>query len=162
MLMSTDRIEKEIVLRAPRSQVWRALTKAEEFGEWFGARLQGAFTPGARVSGRITIKGYDHLTMEIVIDRVEPEHLFSYRWHPYAVDPAVDYSHEPMTLVEFQLHEVPDGTRLTVVESGFDRIPADRRATAFRMNEGGWTAQMKNIERYVGERAGSFHEGKAR
>jgi uncharacterized protein YndB with AHSA1/START domain len=160
--MSTDRIEKQIVLRAPRSQVWQALTRPAEFGEWFGAKIEGAFEPGARVSGRITIKGYDHLTMEIVIDRVEPEHLFSYRWHPYAVDPAVDYSGEPMTLVEFQLHEVPDGTRLTVVESGFDRIPAERRATAFRMNDGGWTAQIKNIERYVNERVGSGHGAKGR
>jgi uncharacterized protein YndB with AHSA1/START domain len=153
--MSTDRIEKQIVLKAPRSRVWRALTSSQEFGEWFGARLDGAFAPGAKVAGRITTKGYDHLQMEIVIERVEPEHLFSYRWHPYAVDPDVDYSSEPMTLVEFQLHDVPEGTRLSVVESGFDRIPAERRATAFRMNEGGWAAQLANIERYLAQRAGS-------
>ncbi len=116
--MSTDRIEKSIVMRAPRSRVWRALTSSQEFGEWFGARLDGAFAPGAKVAGRITTKGYDHLQMEIVIERVEPEHLFSYRWHPYAVDPDLDYSSEPMTLVEFQLHDVPEGTRLSVVESG--------------------------------------------
>ena len=154
--MNTDRIEKHIVLRAPRSQVWRALTRAEEFGEWFGAKLEGAFVPGAHVTGRITIKGYDHVTMGIVIDRVEPEHLFSYRWHPYAVEPETDYSSEPMTLVEFRLQDVPDGTSLTVVESGFDRIPATRRATAFRMNDGGWTAQVKNIERYLEHRATSM------
>lgn len=157
--MSTDRIEKDIVLKAPRTRVWRALTSSQEFGEWFGAKIEGPFVPGAKVLGRITTKGYDHLSMEILIERVEPEHLFSYRWHPYAVDPDVDYSHEPMTLVEFQLHDVPDGTRLNVVESGFDRIPAERRATAFRMNEGGWTAQMGNIERYLADRAGATHAG---
>jgi uncharacterized protein YndB with AHSA1/START domain len=153
--MSTDRIEKQIVLKAPRSRVWRALTSSQEFGEWFGARMDGPFLPGAKVGGRITTTGYDHLQMEIVIERVEPEHLFSYRWHPYAVDPDVDYSSEPMTLVELQLHDVPDGTRLSVVESGFDRVPAERRAMAFRMNEGGWAAQMANIERYLAQRAGS-------
>jgi uncharacterized protein YndB with AHSA1/START domain len=111
--------------------------------------MDGQFTPGARVTGQITIKGYEHVPMDIVIDRVEPEHTFSYRWHPYAVEPKTDYSDEPRTLVEFQLHDVPEGTRLTVVESGFDRIPAERRATAFRMNDGGWTGQIKNIERYL-------------
>ena len=153
--MSTDRIEKQIVLRAPRSRVWRALTNSGEFGDWFGARLEGHFVPGARVTGRITIKGYEHVPMDIHIERVEPEQLFSYRWHPYAIEPKTDYSKEPMTLVEFQLHEVPDGTRLTVVESGFDRIPIERRATAFRMNEGGWAAQLTNIERYLAARTTS-------
>jgi uncharacterized protein YndB with AHSA1/START domain len=147
--MSTDRIEKKVFLRAPRSRVWRAISTPEEFGAWFGAKLEGAFAPGARVLGRITIKGYENLPMEIVIDRVEPEGLFSYRWHPYAVDPKVDYSSEPMTLVEFHLAEVPGGTELKVVESGFDRIPEARRAEAFRMNDGGWTSQLKNIERHV-------------
>jgi uncharacterized protein YndB with AHSA1/START domain len=147
--MSTDRIEKEILLRAPRSRVWRALTNSGEFGEWFGAKMDGQFAPGARVTGRITIKGYEHVPMDMVIDRLEPEHTFSYRWHPHAVEPKTDYSEEPMTLVEFQLQDVPDGTRLTVVESGFDRIPPERRATAYRMNEGGWTSQLKNIERYL-------------
>lgn len=157
--MSTDRIEKQITLRAPRSRVWSALTKAEQFGEWFGAKLEGAFVPGARVSGRITIKDYSHVTMAIVIDRVEPEHLFSYRWHPYAVDPGTDYSSEPMTLVEFRLQDVADGTRLTIVESGFDQIPEGRRATAFRMNEGGWAGQIKNIERYLAEHSTATHAG---
>jgi len=151
--MDTDRIEKTIVLRAPRSRVWRALTTAEEFGAWFGVNLTGAFTPGARVSGRITIKGYDHITMEIAIESVEPEHRFSYRWHPYAIDPDVDYSAEPTTLCEFTLDEVPDGTRLTVVESGFDQIPASRRDEAFRMNEGGWKGQLVNIERHLAARS---------
>lgn len=148
--MSTDRIEKNIVLSAPRSRVWRALASAEEFGAWFGVKLEGkAFTPGARVQGRITVPGYEHVNLDISIERVDPERLLSYRWHPYAVEPGVDYSHEPTTLVEFHLDEVAGGTRLTVVESGFDAIPLARRAEAFRMNEGGWAGQLKNIERHV-------------
>ena len=147
--MSTDRIEKSIFLRAPRSRVWRAIATPEEFGAWFRVKLEGAFAPGKQVSGRITIAGYENLPMEITIEQVEPERLFSYRWHPYAIDPKVDYSAEPMTLVEFRLEEVPGGTQLTVVESGFDRIPAARRAEALRMNEGGWTSQLRNIERHV-------------
>ena len=147
--MNTDRIEKTIVLRAPRPTAWRALTTADQFGAWFGAQLNGTFTPGARVTGRITSPGYDHLTMELQIERVEPERLMSYRWHPYAIDPAVDYSSEPATLCEFTLEEVPEGTKLTVTESGFDRLPAERRDVAFRMNDGGWAAQMKNIDRFL-------------
>jgi uncharacterized protein YndB with AHSA1/START domain len=147
--MSTDRIEKSIFLRAPRSRVWRAIANAEEFGAWFGAKLEGGFAPGARITGRITIPGYEHLILEITIERVDPERLFSYRWHPYAIDPGVDYSGEPTTLVEFRLEDAPGGTRLTVIESGFDRIPASRRAEAFRMNDQGWAQQMKNIERHV-------------
>jgi uncharacterized protein YndB with AHSA1/START domain len=147
--MSTDRIEKSIVLRAPRERVWRAIASAEEFGSWFGVKFDGAFAPGARVAGRITIRGYEGMPMEITVEKIEPEHLFSYRWHPYAIDPKTDYSGEPMTLVEFRLEEAAGGTKLTVVESGFDRIPAARRAEACRMNEQGWTGQIKNIERYV-------------
>ena len=147
--MSTDRIEKSIFLRAPRSRVWRAIATPEEFGAWFGVKLEGTFAPGARVSGRITIAGYENLPMEITIERIEPERLFSYRWHPYAIDPAVDYSGEPTTLVEFRLDEAAGGTQLTVTESGFDRIPAARRADAFRMNDHGWAGQLKNIERHV-------------
>jgi uncharacterized protein YndB with AHSA1/START domain len=149
--MNTDRIEKKILLRAPRSRVWRALTRAEEFGTWFGVKLEraGAFEPGARVSGRITYPGYEHLTLEMVVERVEPEERFAYRWHPHAVEPGVDYSSEPTTLVEFVLDEVAGGTQLTVVESGFDGIPAARRAVAFRMNDSGWAEQVKNIERHV-------------
>jgi uncharacterized protein YndB with AHSA1/START domain len=149
---STDRIEKQVVLRAPRARVWRALTDTAEFGAWFGARLQGEFTPRSHVRGRITTPGYEHVTMEIEIERVEPERLLSFRWHPYAVDPKVDYAAEPTTLVEFRLEEAEGGTRLTIVESGFDRIPAGRRAEAFRMNEGGWTQQVQNIERHVAPR----------
>jgi uncharacterized protein YndB with AHSA1/START domain len=147
--MSADRIEKSIVLRAPRSRVWQALTTPDEFGRWFGARLAGDFTPGACVTGQITTPGHEHFRFELVIDKVEPEVLLSYRWHPYAVDPAVDYANEPMTLVEFRLAEVADGTQLTVTESGFDRIPLARRAEAFRMNEQGWAVQLQNIQGYV-------------
>ncbi len=147
--MSTDRIEKRIVLRAPRSRVWRAIADAKEFGAWFGVRLEGAFVAGATVRGRLTVPGYEHLTMEVVVERMEPERLLSYRWHPYAVDPKVDYSAEPTTLVELRLAEVPGGTELTVVESGFDRLPAARRADAFRMNEGGWATQLQNVARHV-------------
>ena len=146
----TDRIEKTVVLKAKRSRVWRALASPREFGTWFGARLEGQeFVPSARVRGPITIPGYEHVVLDLTVEKVEPERLFSYRWHPYAVEPGVDYSSEPTTLVEFRLDDVPDGTRLTVVESGFDRIPLARRAEAFRMNEGGWTGQLKNIERHV-------------
>ncbi len=147
--MTTDRIEKKIVLRAPRSRVWYAIADAEQFGAWFGARLEGEFAPGARVEGRITSPGYEHVTMEMTVERVDPERLFSYRWHPYAVEPGVDYSNEPTTLVEFRLDEVAGGTELTVVESGFDRIPVTRRADALRMNDAGWAEQIKSIERYV-------------
>jgi len=148
-MTSPDRIEKSIVLRAPRARVWRALTDAQEFGTWFRVKLDGPFSEGATVRGRITHPGYEHLTMEMQVERIEPERLFSYRWHPYAISPAVDYSAEPTTLVEFRLDDVPGGTRLTVVESGFERLPSGRRAEAFRMNEGGWAEQMGNIERHV-------------
>jgi uncharacterized protein YndB with AHSA1/START domain len=146
---STDRIEKRVMLRAPRARVWRALTRAEEFGAWFGVKLEGALAAGAAVRGRITIKGYEDAMFEMFVERVQPERLFSYRWHPYAVDPKVDYSAEPTTLVEFRLDEADGGTLLTIVESGFDSLPVSRRAEAFRMNDGGWNGQIKNIERYV-------------
>jgi uncharacterized protein YndB with AHSA1/START domain len=147
--MSTDAIEKKIQLKAPVARVWRALANAAEFGAWFGVKLDGELAEGATIRGRITTPGYDHLTMEMQIERIDPPRLLSYRWHPYAIDPAVDYSKEPPTLVEFRLEESAGGTLLTVVESGFDRIPAARRAEAFRMNDGGWAAQLTNIERHV-------------
>jgi uncharacterized protein YndB with AHSA1/START domain len=147
--MSTDRIEKTIVLRAPRARVWRALAHADEFGAWFGVTLEGAFAPGARLTGRITTPGYEHVAMAITVERVEPEQLLSYRWHPYAIEPGVDYAGEPTTLVEFHLADIGDGTQLTVIESGFDGIPLARRATAFRMNDQGWAEQLRNIARYV-------------
>jgi uncharacterized protein YndB with AHSA1/START domain len=147
----TDRIEKHVLLRAPRSRVWRALTEAKEFGQWFGAKLTGTFTPGAQLRGQITHKGYEHLTLELTVDRVEPERLLSWRWHPNAIDPAADYSAEPTTLVVFELEEVDGGTLLTVVESGFDRLPAARREQAYSGNDGGWTMQMEFIARHVGQ-----------
>ena len=146
---TTDRIEKEIVLRAPRSRVWRALANAEEFGAWFGIKLEGAFAPGASVKGSITSPGHEHVTIEFAIERMDPENRLSYRWHPYPVESGVDYSNEPTTLVEFQLEDVAGGTQLTVVESGFDRIPAARRAEAFRMNDAGWAEELENLARYV-------------
>src|SRR6267143_3714497 len=149
--MTTDRIEKRVVLRAPRSRVWRALSNAQEFGTWFRVKLDGAFTPGKPIRGKMAIPGYEHLTIELLIERIDPEHYFSYRWHPYAIDPAVDYSAEPTTLVEFTLADVDGGTELTIVESGFDRIPLARRAEAFRMNDNGWTGQIKHIERHVSQ-----------
>jgi uncharacterized protein YndB with AHSA1/START domain len=146
---TTDRIERTIILRAPRSRVWRALASADEFGAWFGLTLEGAFAPGARLTGRRTTPGHEHLTLEISVERIEPEHLLSYRWHPYAIEAGVDYASEPTTLVEFHLAEVADGTQLTVVESGFDRIPLERRALAFRMNEQGWAEQLTHLAAYV-------------
>lgn len=146
---STDRIEKRTLLRAPRSRVWRALTDAEEFGTWFGVKLAGPFAVGKTIKGKITIPDYEHVQMEVTVERIDPETLFSYRWHPYAIDPEVDYSKEPATLVEFRLEEAKEGTVLTVVESGFDRIPAGRRDEAFRMNTDGWAAQLESIEQHV-------------
>ena len=145
-----DRIEKSIELEAPVSRVWRALTDYREFGEWFRVNLEGPFVPGQVSRGRITYPGYEHVTMQVTVQKMEHERLFSYTWHPYAIDPKVDYSHEPPTLVEFKLEKIPSGTRLTVIESGFDKIPANRRAEAFRKNESGWAAQLQNIERHVG------------
>jgi uncharacterized protein YndB with AHSA1/START domain len=145
---STDRIEKTTVLRAPRSRVWRALTDSTQFSQWFGAVLKDPFLPGARVQGPVTHPGYEHLTMDITIDRVEPERLFSWRWHPGG-DSNIDPS-EPATLVVFELEEVPEGTRLTVTETGFDRIPPARRPKAYRENDEGWTGQLKSIRKYLG------------
>jgi len=146
---STDRIEKTVTLTAPRARVWHAIADARQFGEWFRVRLDGEFAVGATIRGHITYPGYEYITMEVVVERMEPERFFSYRWHPYAIDPKVDYSPEPMTLVEFTLEDAPGGTRLTIVESGFDRVPLARRAEAFRMNSDGWSEQMQNIEGYV-------------
>ena len=146
---STDRIERKVVLRASRSRVWRAIATVEEFGAWFRVNLEGVFAEGATVRGRITHPGYEHVILEMQVERIEPERYLSYRWHPYAIDPAVDYSAEPTTLVEFTLQDTEGGTALTIVESGFDRIPLARRAEAFRMNDQGWAGQLKNIERHV-------------
>lgn len=149
---NTDRIERSIDIRAPRARVWRALADASEFGAWFGVELAGqAFVPGQSVRGHITHPGYEHLVFDARVERVEPEQLLSFRWHPYAVDPALDYSQEEPTLVTFTLRDAAGGgTLLTVVESGFDRVPAQRRLEAFRMNSQGWEAQVGNIARHVG------------
>jgi uncharacterized protein YndB with AHSA1/START domain len=147
-----DRIEKRIELKAPVARVWRALTDYREFGEWFRVKIDGPFVPGEVSRGHITHPGYEHLQWEAVVTAMEPERLFSFTWHPYAIDPKVDYSTEPQTLVEFRLEKTAQGTLLMVTESGFDKIPAGRRPEAFRMNENGWAQQMKNIERYVGEK----------
>ena len=146
---SSDRIEKQILLRAPKSRVWRALTDADEFGAWFLVKLEQGFAVGRRVTGKITYPGYEHMTFEVTVERMDAERLFALRWHPYAVDPTVDYSKEPTTLIEFRLEEAADGTLLTVVESGFDGIPAERRAEAYRMNAQGWAEQLENIQRHV-------------
>lgn len=146
---STDRIEKQILLRAPQPRVWRALTGAQEFGAWFRVRLDGPFVPGERATGRITYPGHEHLVMDVKVERMEAETLFSFRWQPAAVDPKIDYTSEPSTLVEFRPEAVAEGTRLTVVESGFDQLPAGRRDEAYRLNSEGWAIQMENIERHV-------------
>jgi uncharacterized protein YndB with AHSA1/START domain len=150
MTSSTDRIEREIQLKATRARVWRALSNAEEFGNWFGVALKGkVFESGKHVEGKITHPGHKHLIWKVRIELMVPEHLLSFRWHPYAVNPAVDYSKEPSTLVEFTLKDAAGGTLLSLAESGFDTIPASRRADAFRMNSSGWDQQMTNIEKHV-------------
>jgi len=147
-----NRIEKRIELKAPVSRVWRALTDYREFGEWFRVKLDAPFVAGETSRGHITYPGYEHVKWEAVVQKIEPERLFSFTWHPYAVDPKADYSQETPTLVEFRLEKTASGTLLVLTESGFDNIPGERRAEAFRRNDGGWTEQMKNIESYVAPR----------
>jgi uncharacterized protein YndB with AHSA1/START domain len=148
--METDRIEKRIELKAPVSRVWKAITDHEEFGQWFRVRLEGPFIAGQVSRGRVTHPGYEHVVWQAVVQRIEPERLFSFTWHPYAVDQSVDYSKEEPTLVEFRLERSGSGTLLTLTESGFDKVPAARRDEAFLRNEGGWTQQMENIRTHVG------------
>lgn len=169
-MIAPDRIEKHIVLQAPVSRVWRALTDAEEFGAWFGVELDGPFLEGREVRGTFTFSLDEAEIVEFqkslgvspsgvkmpephslfgVVERIEPEHYFSYRWHPYGLDAEADLPNEPMTLVEFRLDAVPEGTRLTVTESGFERVPAHRRLRAFRMNDDGWASQLENVARHV-------------
>jgi uncharacterized protein YndB with AHSA1/START domain len=138
-------------MAAPRSRVWRAISNSKEFGEWFRVRLDDMFAEGKTVRGPMLHKGYEHVTIEMKIEKIEPERYFSYRWHPYAIDNNVDYSDEPMTLVEFLLEEANGGTTLTIIESGFDRIPLARRVDAFRSNDSGWTGQAKAIANYVSQ-----------
>jgi uncharacterized protein YndB with AHSA1/START domain len=145
----SDRIEKSIELKAPISRVWQALTDHKEFGTWFRVELETPFRPGQVTRAQLTYPGYEHLRIEFVVQKMEPERLFSFTWHPYAIDTNHDYSGETPTLVEFTLEENSDGTLLRVVESGFDKIPSNRRLEAFRMNESGWSAQIKNIKQHV-------------
>ena len=150
MNRATDRIEREVLLKAPRSRVWRALANAEEFGDWFGVALKGkVFAAGTHVQGNITYPGYEHIVFDVQIEQMERERLLSFRWHPYPAEPSVDYSKEPTTLVVFELKDVEGGTLLRVAETGFENIPAARRLEAFRMNSEGWDEQMKNIEQHV-------------
>jgi uncharacterized protein YndB with AHSA1/START domain len=155
-----DRIEKKIVLRAPLARVWRALSDSHEFGAWFGVAFDGPFVAGKAMVGKMTPtqvdpevakmqKPYEGQTFNCTIDRIEPERLFSFRWHPFAIDPKKDYSKEPTTLVVFELSEVDGGTLLTITESGFHGVPLERRAAAFTANEGGWAHQSKLVEKYV-------------
>jgi uncharacterized protein YndB with AHSA1/START domain len=156
----TDRIEKKIVLRAPRARVWRALSDSREFGSWFGVALDGPFVAGKRITGKIapttvdaTIAAkqepYAGMPFEAWVEKIEPERLFSFRWHPFGIDPKVDYSKEPTTLVELAIEDADGGTLLTVTETGFDGIPLARRKQAFGANEAGWTMQMSLVEKYV-------------
>ena len=162
--MSTDRIEKKILLHALRKRVWRALSDSAEFGIWFGMKFDGPFSPGARLRGTIVgtavdadvakaQKEHEGIPFEITIDRVEPERLFSFRWHPHAIERGADYSHEPTTLVVFTLEDAANGVMLTVTESGFDQIPLARRAKAFTANEQGWGMVVTLVEKYLAQTA---------
>ncbi|NVB80945.1 MAG: SRPBCC family protein [Kofleriaceae bacterium] len=155
----SDRIVKSTVLKAPHDRVWRAISDTKQFGTWFGVDIAGSFTPGARLACKITAtkvdpeiaksqEPYSGTPFEIVVDKVEPMRVLSFHWHPYGVE-AGDLSKEPMTLVEFALDEVSGGTKLTITESGFDKIPLERRAKAFAANEGGWTAQLELIAKFL-------------
>lgn len=145
----TDSVVREIELHAPVQRVWRALTDHREFGQWFRVAIDEPFVAGEPATGRITLESYEHVRWNVRIVAMEEPHRFAFTWHPYAIDPAIDYSHEEPTLVEFRLEASGTGTRLTVTESGFDRIPEHRRDEAIRMNGGGWTAQVENIRTHV-------------
>ncbi len=147
--MTSDRIEKQVEIHASVSRVWRALTDHEQFSQWFCVKLDAPFQEGQRTGGQIAIAGYEHVRMEVVVQKITPESYFSYQWHPAAIDTERDYSGEEMTLVEFFLDSYDGGARLRVTESGFDAIPADRRDEAFRLNTGGWEGQLQNVKNYV-------------
>jgi uncharacterized protein YndB with AHSA1/START domain len=149
MKSSTDQIKKSIEIKAAPTRVWQALTNYKEFSAWFGVNLESPFVAGQPTRGHITHPGYEHLVLEAVVQKMEPERLFSFHWHPYAIDSQADYSHEPPTLVEFHLEATATGTRLTVTESGFDAIPAARRDEAFRRHSEGWAMQVESIANYV-------------
>ncbi|TAN01691.1 MAG: vanillate O-demethylase oxidoreductase VanB [Rhodanobacteraceae bacterium] len=161
MNTNTDRIEKQVLLQAPRERVWRALSEAEQFGTWFGVAFDGPFVEGERLTGTITPTQVDAevaamqtpyagTPFEWFVEKIEPMQRIAFRWHPFGIDKTIDYSHEPMTLIVFELHEATNGILLTVTESGFDQLPPERRAKAFAANEGGWTHQMKLISKYLG------------
>jgi uncharacterized protein YndB with AHSA1/START domain len=156
----SDRIEKKITLKAPVARVWRAISNAQEFGSWFGVAFDGPFVAGKKLTGRIRPTTVDPEVaklqaphegkpFEFSVDRIEPQRIISFRWHPFAVDPSVDYSKEPTTLIVFELTEVDSGTLLRITESGFDSIPLERRAKAFAANEGGWEHQTRLLEKYL-------------
>jgi uncharacterized protein YndB with AHSA1/START domain len=151
MSSSIDRIEKNVVINAPRSRVWNALADSQKFGEWFGVRFTEPFKAGAVLTGNITNKNYEHIAITAWIETIEPETRFAYRWHPHAIDTTRNYSDEPTTLVTFTLDDTPDGTKLTVVETGFDQIPESRRQEAFTGNTGGWEQQVIRVRKYVEE-----------
>lgn len=153
--VSTDRIEKQVTLDAPRSRVWRALTEVAQFNAWFGVSLTSPFAPGAEVSGRLAFRGWEHVTLTIWIEAMEPERFFSFRWHPYPIDERIDFAADPTTLVTFTLEDDPGGTRLSIVESGFDAIPEARRATAFSMNTKGWDGQAENLRKFLASGGGA-------
>lgn len=152
--VAADRIEKQVTFDAQRSRVWNALTDVQQFNQWFGVSLTSPFSPGAEVSGNMRIPNYEHVTMSIWIETLEPERYFSFRWHPYAIEEGVDYSAEPTTLVSFTLEDADGGTSLTIVESGFDAIPESRRAKAFSMNARGWAGQAENIRKFLAAQQG--------
>jgi uncharacterized protein YndB with AHSA1/START domain len=160
MTGSTDRIEKKVRLHAPLERVWHAISDARQFGSWFGVEFDGPFVAHSPIVATLvpttvdsevakTPQPYRGYRFEFQVDRIEPMRLFSFRWHPFAVDAGVDYSKEPSTLVEFKLEEISGGVMLTVIESGFDQIPLERRAKAFAANESGWTTQATLIEKYL-------------
>ncbi|RYZ90625.1 MAG: vanillate O-demethylase oxidoreductase VanB [Moraxellaceae bacterium] len=155
MTTDTNSIERSILINSPRARVWRALSTPEEFGQWFGVDLKGqTFAQGQRARGLMNPEtcGHENLWLDIVVDRIEPQNLFSYRWHPFAVVSTVDYSLEHPTLVIFTLEDAPgNSTLLNVVESGFDQVPAHRRMEAFRMHTGGWEAQLNNVARHASQ-----------
>jgi len=160
MNANTDRIQRQVVLKAPRERVWGALSEAEQFGTWFGVRFDGPFVEGERLTGKITPTRvdeevaamqapYEGTPFEWIVERIEPMQRIVFRWHPFGIDKSIDYSQEPMTLIMFELHDAADGILLTVTESGFDKLPPERRAKALAANEGGWTHQMKLVKKYL-------------
>jgi uncharacterized protein YndB with AHSA1/START domain len=149
----SNQVEKKIEIKAPVSRVWQALTDYREFGEWFRVKLDGPFVAGEVSRGHMTYPGYEHYKWEVVVKQIVPERLFSYTWHPYALDQSRDYSQETPTLVEFRLEKTVNGTLLTVTESGFDKVPQDRRDEAYRANDNGWSIQVKNIEEYLARKS---------